>query len=272
MSRSTAAKKGSLRTYASLTGEIFKVNLMSAAEYRTAFLMKVFGMVINDFAWLGLWVIFFARFPQVNGWTVRDVMVLYAIGAANVGIVFALMGGAITIARKISRGEMDYFLTLPKNILWHISTSYTDIPAIGDVLFGILVLIFLVRPNAAEFGLFWLLTLITSITIYSFIVLTQSIGFYVQQFDDAAETMMWALIGFAMYPQVSFVGLLRVLTFTLIPAFFVSTLPVALLSGADLRYLIPLCAYAAALFAAAVFTFYHGLKRYESGNLISVKM
>ena len=41
---------------------IWKANLLSAMEYRVAFLSQAIGMVINDFMYFVIWIIFFDRF------------------------------------------------------------------------------------------------------------------------------------------------------------------------------------------------------------------
>jgi len=61
-----------------------------------------------------------------------------------------------------------------------------------------------------------------------------------------------------------------VLLFTVIPAGFVSYLPVATLKSMSMRDLILAFSGAAAVLGISVGVFYHGLRRYESGNLISM--
>ena len=45
---------------------IWKSNLLSAMEYRVAFLTQVFGMMLNNFMYFTIWIIFFNRFNDVR--------------------------------------------------------------------------------------------------------------------------------------------------------------------------------------------------------------
>lgn len=80
-----------------------------------------------------------------------------------------------------------------------------------------------------------------------------------------------ALITFGLYPVEIFPGVVRVLLYTLIPAAFVGSLPVSLLSDFDRGRLAVLVASTAGFVLAARGVFAWGLRRYESGNLVTVR-
>jgi ABC-2 type transport system permease protein len=80
-----------------------------------------------------------------------------------------------------------------------------------------------------------------------------------------------ALITFSLYPAEIFPGLVRVLLYTLIPAAFIGTVPVKLLKEFSWGNLALLAAFAAGLALLAQVVFRLGLRRYESGNLITAR-
>ena len=263
---STAAK------YISLSWEIIKINILSAMEYRISFLTQVFGMIVNDVGFALLWVIFFLKFPSVNGWTFQDSALLFAISTVSFSFVMISARGAHYLARNIAKGELDYFLSFPKNVLWHVSISKTEISAIGDLIFGFIIFFFSGSISFEKFGLFLLVSVFAAIIFFGFTIITQSLSFYFGNFEEAADQLFHALLGFTLYPQTTFYGALKFIMFTIIPAFFVATLPVELIKNFSWKWFLVLVVFAICIFIAAVIVFNRGLKKYESGNLINVKM
>ena len=96
-----------------LTLRYVRHNLMSAMAYRTAFILQVFGMLLNDVMLLFFWTILFSRFPSLNGWGLRDVVTLYGLVALSFGLATGVCGNSGRVAHIIANGELDYYLTLP---------------------------------------------------------------------------------------------------------------------------------------------------------------
>jgi len=269
MFRLTAAK---IINYISLTWEIKKIGIISAMEYRVNFLSQVIMMMINNSFWIVLWFIFFQKFPTINGWNFHDMIALFALASANFGFLMIFLGGAPEISRIVSRGELDYYFAFPKNILWQVSVSQTVISAIGDLFFGILLFSFSGGVTIEKFLLFMVFTAITGLIFYNFSVIFQSMAFFVGNFEDAADQFFWALLGFGFYPQTVFSGFLKVIMFTILPAFFVFALPAQIIQEFSWIKLLYVIGFWLITFIIAVSIFNRGLKRYESGNLMNINM
>ena len=56
-----------------------RLNLSAAVEYRAAFLAQALGMMLNDLVFIIFWGLYFARFPNVGGWGMQDVALLWAV-------------------------------------------------------------------------------------------------------------------------------------------------------------------------------------------------
>lgn len=258
--------------YISLTWEMTKSSILSAMEYRVSFLVQVFGMLVNDIALVAIWLIFFQKFPSINGWQFQDTAMLFALTTVNFAIVMIFARGAFELSKTIARGELDYYLSFPKNVLWHASVSKTDISAIGDLLFGLIIFFFSGDISFEKIGLFAVIGVLTALIFLNFIIITQSITFYVGNFEEAAEQMFHALLGFTLYPQTAFYGALKIIMLTIIPAFFIATLPVQLIQKFNLEFFLILLGFWILTTIIATIIFRRGLRRYESGNLINVKM
>ena len=258
--------------YISLTWEMTKLSILSAMEYRVSFFVQVFGMFVNDIAFIVMWLIFFQKFPSINGWQFQDTVMLFALTTVNFAIVMIFARGAFELSRTIARGELDYYLSFPKNVLWHVLVSKTEISAIGDLLFGLIIFFFSGNISLEKIGLFVVIGILTALIFLNFIIITQSITFYVGNFEEAAEQMFHALLGFMLYPQTAFYGALKIVMLTIIPAFFIATLPVQLIQKFNPQLFLILIGFWIFTTIIATVIFKCGLRRYESGNLINVKM
>jgi ABC-2 type transport system permease protein len=58
---------------------VWKTNLLSAMEYRVAFISQIIGMLLNDFIYFAIWIIFFERFKEVRGWVLSDMYITYGL-------------------------------------------------------------------------------------------------------------------------------------------------------------------------------------------------
>jgi len=246
-------------------------NLMSAMAYRGAFFLQAFGMVLNDAMLLFFWAILFSQFPTLRGWTMEQVIVLYGTVAFAFGVTNVVCGNAFGLARIITGGDLDYYLVLPADPLVHLLVSRMSPPAWGDILFGITVFL-AVSPNRwAGLPVFLLLGLAAAVVMTSFAVLVGSVAFWVGNADNLVTSAINALVTFGTYPVEIFPGAIQVLLYTLIPAAFVGSLPAGLLSEFRWERLLLLLAVAAGLALLARWTFMRGLRRYESGNLVTVR-
>jgi ABC-2 type transport system permease protein len=246
-------------------------NLMSAMAYRGAFLMQVFGMLLNDAMLLFFWWVLFTRLPSLQGWNLRQVMTLYGVLAFGFGAATVVCGNAFHVARIIARGDLDYYLALPADPLLHLLVSRMSLPAWGDMLFGLLVFLVAAPGQWGSLPLFVLLGLLAGLTFVSFAVLVGSLAFWIGSADNLANQAINALITFGLYPVEVFPRAVQWLLYTLVPAAFVGSLPARLLTNFDWRKLALMVAFAAGITVAARLVFSRGLRRYESGNLVTAR-
>jgi ABC-2 type transport system permease protein len=244
---------------------------MSAMAYRGAFLMQVVGMILNNSMLLFFWWILFTRLPTLQGWTMSQVMVLYALVAFGFGAANIVCGNAFLVARSIVRGELDYYLSLPADPLVHLLVSRMSLSAWGDLLFGLGVFLIADPAWLRHLPLFLLLGLLAGLVFVAFSVLVGSLAFWVGNADNLAAQAINALITFGIYPLEIFPGTVQWLLYTLIPAAFIGSMPAALLTEFDAGRLALLLAVTAGLVLLARTVFQWGLRRYESGNLVVVR-
>jgi ABC-2 type transport system permease protein len=243
-------------------------NLMSAMAYRGAFFLQVVGMLLNDAVLLFFWWVLFTRIPTLRGWSMIQVMMLYALVAFAFGLANVVCGNAFFVARTVARGELDYYLALPVDPLVHLLVSRMSLSAWGDMLFGLIVFLVADPDRWLHLPLFLLLATLAALIIIAFAVLVGSLAFWMGNAENLAAQAINALINFGLYPIEIFPGAVQLLLYTLVPAALIGSMPAGLVADFDLGRLALLGTVTAGLIVGARLLFSLGLRRYESGNLV----
>jgi ABC-2 type transport system permease protein len=262
---------GDLASYVRLALAYTRLNLNAQLEYRGAFIAQVIAMFVNDCVWVVFWTLFFTRFPVLHGWDVRDVITVWAIAASGFGLAHAIFGNTLDLARLIAQGQLDVWMLYPRALLPHVLLGRMSATAWGDALFGFAVYIAFVRPDAAHFALFVALVFSVGIVFVAFGVITGSISFFLGNSAILADQWRMAMLTFSTYPATLFTGVVKVLLFTLVPAGFVSYLPIEALRNLSLVDAGLSFAGSLGLLVVSVLIFHAGLRRYESGNLMAMR-
>lgn len=246
-------------------------NFMSAMAYRGAFFLQLFGMFLNDVMLLFFWAVLFSRLPTLNGWDLTGVMMIYAVTAFGVGLGTVVCGNADRVARIIATGGLDYYLALPADPLLHLLVSRMSLSAWGDLLFGLGLFLVAAPASWLHLPLFLFVGTLASAIFVAFCVSTGALAFWLGNAETLAGQLYGAILAFSLYPVDIFPAAVRLLLYTLIPAAFVGSLPARLLSRPEGGQLALLVAVAVMVTLASRWLFEQGLRRYESGNLVTVR-
>ncbi len=163
------------------------------------------------------------------------------------------------------------WMLYPRALLPHLLLGQMHATAWGDMLFGYGVYIFFVKPDALHFALFIALTISAAFVCVGFSIITGSLSFFLGNSEGLATQWRNAMITFSTYPATLFDGWVKVLLYTLIPAGFVTYLPVEALRSLSWAHTFGAIAGAGAVMSVAFCIFYYGLRRYSSGNLMTMR-
>jgi ABC-2 type transport system permease protein len=252
-------------------GAYLVANLQAAMEYRAAFWAAVLVMLANDSLWLLFWWSYFQQFPLVNGWQQTDVVVIWSITALGVGLSNAIFGNAPRLAQLIMTGGLDAYLGMPRNVLLHVCISATDPASWGDVLFALGAYVVFIHPGPLKLQLFLALGLLVALVFASFEIIFGSLAFFLGNTDGLVQQMVGSLVTFATYPMNIFTGGVKILLFTIIPAGFISFVPLQLLHRFTWSMLGAMLGFTLLILLCALGCFHLGLRRYESGNLLGMQ-
>jgi len=251
---------------------VWKTNLLAAMEYRASFLTQMLGMMLNNALYFVVWVIFFDRFQKVQGWGLGNMYVTFGISASAFGLVSLFLGNAFNLGDIITRGRLDYYLSLPRPVLLHTLVSRSTPHGAGDVAYGLLS--FLVSGYFSPSGLlrFLLGMLLAALVFSSFLIIIQSLAFWMGNASNLVTLANNAMITFAIYPIDIFDSGAKLLLFTLIPAALMGAVPASFAIAFTWQSLALLTLGALALLSAALGIFHLGLRRYESGSAIQIEI
>ncbi len=248
-----------------------KYNIMREMVNKVTFLTNICFMLLNNATFLVQWFILLRLREDVGGYTMREIMLLWGLTATSFGLSHILFARVFSLSELIIKGKLDSFLVQPKNVLVSVLTSSTDISAIGDFLYGV-VIVCICRPGVGGFFLFLLFAVTGAVIFTSFALLLGSLSFWFVRMDMVQDQMVMNIVSFATYPDGIFNGVTRFLLYFVIPAGMTVWHPVHMLVRFEAGMLFTVLGYAGGLTALAVAVFYKGLKRYASGNLMEARL
>src|SRR5689334_2868257 len=115
---------------------LLATNFRAAAALRGAFVMQVVFMVVNNLTFFVFWWALMRRVPDLRGWRLGDIQMLFGIVAAAFGVTVTLAGGVRDLSGLIDDGELDTLLAQPKPVLLHALGLRLQASGFGDVLSG----------------------------------------------------------------------------------------------------------------------------------------
>ena len=119
---------------------------------------------------------------------------------------------------------------------------------------------------------FTLAMVLAAIIFTAFLVLIQSLAFWMGMISNLTNFFFNAVITFGIYPISLFDNYAKLILFTVIPAAFIGAVPANFTLSFSWQSLAELLAGAVIFLSIAVYVFRLGLKRYESGSAIQVEV
>ena len=251
---------------------VWQANLLSVMEYRVSFLTQVIGMMLNDFMYFAIWIIFFDRFKDVRGWGVSDMYITYGVLASAFGLVSLFLGNAFTLSEIINNGRLDYYLSLPRPVLLHTVSSRMISSGMGDFTYGFVSYALSGQYTWDGFLRFILATFLAATVFASFLILVGSLAFWFGIISNLTNLMVNAMVTFGIYPTTLFDSYAKLILFTIIPAALMGAVPAEFITQFSWVSLAKLFAGAITFLFLAITVFYTGLKRYESGSAIQIEV
>lgn len=249
-----------------------KKNIQSSAELRTSFLMNMFGMVINNSAFIIIWVFFAQAAGNIGGWTANEVIGMLGFSALSYGMVFSFGSGLRNLPDYLASGVFDRFMLSPKNLIVRTATSSFDASAVGDIVFGVICLgvyFFLISATLPQVLLTIFFTFITSLLFLGVTISIISVGFFFTDSSPVTQSLFELFITPSLFHGGAFQGVMRVIFTFIIPALLVAAIPVEAVRDLSLTTTLLVSILAIAWFLLSLFLFSKAVRRYESSNFMT---
>jgi ABC-2 type transport system permease protein len=266
-----AKPPSSLRQYKVL----IRVGLASALQYRGDFTLRAVAAIFYEAMSLAFVGVIVHAFGSIGGWGLTEVGFIYGIrslGHALHGVVSGQLWSTDAVVRQ---GEFDRYLLRPINPLVQLLTRRFQVSAVGDIVFGVVVL----SVTGAASGIDWqvwtiaylLAAVIGSALVESAVMLAiASLSFRLLAATSILTVADSVFVTFGPYPLSVLPRTMSYLLTFVVPLAFAGFLPAAILLGRTDDLFIPVWLAAgspvvgALLYTGAVVFFHRQIRSYSS--------
>ncbi len=254
-------------------GRLYQTIFRQMMSLKISFALRVLFMIMNNLIMLFGWFVVFNTFKIINGWTFPDFMFMSGLIVISFSIWSVFFRGAgIYMARLIEYGDLDTYLLYPKNVLLHVICGQSDPAGLGDLISGIILVTASGLVTWGNIGILLFCILIGACLFVGFNIILGSLNFYVKDCTDFGERLFYFFLNMTGYPGCIYDGVAKLILISVFPAGVISILPVEQMHHADAITLLWMGLIGSVVLGGSILFFYIGLKRYESGNKIGVKL
>lgn len=257
------------RLYWIFTTQFFKRILEYRADFLTGALAFFLGQLFN----LIFIYIIFKNIPQLEGWTVDQIVFIYGFSLIPRGVDHFYADNLWKVAYfLIRRGEFDKYLTRPIDSLHHVLMEGFEVDALGELITGIILVIIASNRLALVFTPLKIAGFIVAVVFGTLIytglkIIFAAVALWTKQSGSLLH-MVYMTSDFAKYPVTIYNMLVKTIITYMIPFAFTAFYPAAwLLTGeAPLFSLGGTVLAGTALIVLGRLLWNRGLRAYESAG------
>lgn len=249
-----------------------KYNIKSAFEYKKSFIMQTIFMFVNNGFFLIFWLVVIGVGEEnASGIDMKQILYIWSIPTLAVGLADFFFNGISKLNKYIISGELDTYIIQPQNTLMAVATSKCSFAAAGDMLYGIVLGIY-VSDTILGFLSIVFFAIMGMIIFCSATTIIRLLAIWVGDVDNVAHVYENSLlITFMTYPEQIFGKVTKFLMYTVIPAGYMVHMPIKILFNFNFKYLVIIIIATIFFAVAANLMFKFAMKKYESGNNIALR-
>lgn len=248
----------------------FMIHLKSQMQHKSSFFMLVLGQFLATFtAFLGMFFMM-TRFYQVDGFTLNEVLVSFAIISLAFALAEMFARGFDSFAILISNGEFDRMLTRPQSLILQILGSRIELSRVGRLIQALLIFTYVLSTSSIQWTGLKILTLclmlIGGIVVFSSLfLLYASLCFFTLEGLEFINIFTDGGREFGQYPfGIYGEAVLKFLTF-IVPLALVQYYPLLFILGRSQNIFFVFVPLLACLFVLPCYAMWRfGLKHYQS--------
>jgi ABC-2 type transport system permease protein len=198
-------------------------------QYRLDFIISSIGMFVSSLATLGIFWVIFDNVPDIAGWTLMEMVFIYAFYMIAISPMQILFDHAWQLRFHVQQGSFIKYYFRPLNMMFYYMSEMFDIKGLTQLAAGIILLVYAsiqlnIDWTLARFALLVMTVFSAALVQISIIVAASCATFWVMD-SYPVLGLAWKLREFSPYPMTIFDGAFR-FTFTyLIPIGFVAFYP-----------------------------------------------
>ena len=198
-------------------------------QYRLDFIISSIGMFVSSLATLGIFWVIFDNVPDIAGWTLMEMVFIYAFYMIAISPMQILFDHAWQLRFHVQQGSFIKYYFRPLNMMFYYMSEMFDIKGLTQLAAGIILLIYAsiqlnIDWTLARLALLLMTVFSAALVQISIIVAASCATFWVMD-SYPVLGLAWKLREFSPYPMTIFDGAFR-FTFTyLIPIGFVAFYP-----------------------------------------------
>lgn len=242
-----------LRAYRHLVG----ARIRSDWQYRTSFFFFLLSQTVVTALDLAVILVLFQVVPQLGGWSVEQVAVLYGLTTLSFGLGDLFISQVETAARYIREGSFDRFLLRPMPTVLQLSAAEFALRRIGRSIPALATLIIALGAADVQWTLDRVVlvpvTVLSGTVIFGAVwVVTSSISFWTVGAQEVANTFTYGGSFAHQYPLHIYARWIRTVLGWIVPMAFVAYVPAVHLLDAENPLGLPVWLAVAPPFVAAV--------------------
>ena len=248
-----------------------KYNIKNAHALLSSFWVGVWSMVLNNFSFFIMWMLFMKATGPINGWSAMDVFGMLGVAMTCFGFAHGFFYGIIDLPQFVMRGTFDSVLLAPVNSFLKLSGSSFSVTAYGDLLLGGVVCIIYGIYSHFDFyaWVLFIITLILGCVLFVAIrLLCALIVFFMHDGEVVVMQVFEIFLRPGLYPGSIFPDKLKIFCMTVIPTLITSAVPIDTAKFNSIKFMLVSLSVTIVwvLITAAVFRI--SVRRYESGNFL----
>jgi ABC-2 type transport system permease protein len=205
-------------------------------QYRASFALQTAGMFLISFLDFAAILVIFANVPQLGGWSVSEVALLYAISTLSFNLADLVIGHLDALGQLVRDGTFDLLLVRPRGTLFQVITQDFQLRRLGKVAQSAVVLAYALATLHVEWSPERVAVLIAAIPagvlIFGSIWISAiCIVFWATDGSEAANSVTYGGTFFAQYPINIYERWLRRFLAYVVPTAFVAYFPALFILG-----------------------------------------
>ena len=224
-----AMPKRGFRFYMHIYRKILIQDLKSKMSYRADFIISTFGMIMTNVVGFLSFYILFRNFPSINGWDYFEMLFLYGFSLIALTPLQCLFDNNWNLRFAVRTGDFIKYCFRPINIFFYFISEVFDIKGLGQLAFGIGVLVYAwihIGIPVTVVTIVQLVILLITASLFMIAIMNAAAAtcFWIQN-SGYVMVIMFRFKDYAKYPASIFNGVFKVLFTFIIPIAFIAYYP-----------------------------------------------